>query len=107
MTITNILTMTRNEISMVCPTRRETSAGRENGAKSEETTTIINTSNVEACKRLEIKGANTPVEIPDRSKTGRAYSGQRAWVRKKRLTGMMHSLNRHKIRRMKAFFFIS
>ncbi len=107
MTITNILTMTRNEISIMCPMRRETRAGRENGAKREETTTTINTSNVEACKRPEIKGANTPVEIPERSKTGRAYSGQRAWVRKKRPTGMMHSLNRHKIRRTKAFFFVS
>jgi len=104
MTITNILTMTKNEISIVCPMRRETRAGRENGAKREEITTIINTSNVEASKRLEIKGPNTPVEIPERSKTGRAYSGQRAWVRKKRPMGMMHSLKKHKTNRMKPFF---
>lgn len=107
MTITNILTMTRNEISIVCPMRRETRAGSENGAKREETTTIINTSNVEACKRVDIKGAITPVEIPERSKTGRAYSGQRARVRKKRPMGMTLSLNRHRIRRIKAFFLIS
>jgi len=104
MTMANILTMAKNGILMVCPMRRETRAGRENGAKREVTTTVIKTSNVEASKSPEIKGASTPVEIPERSKTGTAYSGQRAWVRKKRPTGMMHSLKRHKIGRMKAFF---
>jgi hypothetical protein len=99
--------MTKNEISIVRPMRRETRAGRENGAKREETTTIIRTSKAEASKRPEIKGATTPVEIPERSRTGTAYSGQSALVRKKRPTGMMHSLKRHKIKRMKAFFFIS
>jgi hypothetical protein len=107
MTMANIFTMTKNEISIVCPMRRETRAGREKGAKREETTTIINTSKVEASKRPEIKGATTPVEIPERSKTGTAKSGQRVWVRKKRPTGMMHSLKRHKMKRMRAFFFIS
>jgi hypothetical protein len=107
MTMANILTMAKNEILIVCPMRRETKTGRENGAKREETTTIIKTSKVEAFKRPEIKGASTPVEIPERSKTGTAYSGQRAWVRKKRPTGMRHSLKRHKMRRMKALFFIS
>jgi hypothetical protein len=107
MTMANILTMAKNGILIVCPIRRETKTGRENGAKREETTTVINTSKVEASKSPEMKGANTPVEIPERSKTGTAYSGQRAWVRKKRPTGMMHSLKRHKIRRMIAFFFMS
>jgi hypothetical protein len=107
MTMANILTMAKNDISIVCPIRNETRAGRENGAKREETTTIIKTSKVEASKSPEIKGASTPVEIPERSKTGVAYSGQRAWVRTKRPTGIMHSLKRHKMRRTKAFFFIS
>jgi hypothetical protein len=43
-----------------------------------------------------MKGATTPVEIPDRSKTGRAYSGQMAWVIKKRPAGMMNSLRMHR-----------
>jgi hypothetical protein len=103
----NILTMAKNEISIVRPMRSETRAGRENGAKRDETTTIIKTSKVEPSRRPDIKGASTPVEIPERSKTGTAYSGQRAWVRKKRPRGMMHSLKRHRIRRMKAFFFVS
>ena len=107
MTMANILTMAQNGISIVCPIRRETKVGRENGANREETTTVIKTSKVEASKRPEIKGASTPVEIPERSKTGTAYSGQMAWVRKKRPTGMMHSLKRHKTRIMKALFFIS
>jgi hypothetical protein len=99
--------MIKKGISIVCPMRRETRAGREKGAKREETTTIISTSKVEASKRPDIKGATTPVEIPERSKTGMAYSGQRAWVRKKRPIGMIHSLKRHKMKRMKAFFLIS
>jgi hypothetical protein len=107
MTMANILTMTKNEISIVCPMRRETKAGREKGAKSEETTTIIRTIKEEASKRPEIKGATTPVEIPERSKTGTAYSGQMAWVRKKRPIGMTHNFKKHKIKRMNAFFLIS
>jgi len=99
--------MTKKGIWMVCPIKRETRAGREKGARREETTTIISTSKVEASKRPEIKGATTPVEIPERRRTGTAYSGQRAWVRKKRPTGMMHSLKRHKIKRMKALFLTS
>jgi hypothetical protein len=104
MTMANILTMAKNGILIVCPIRRETRAGRENGAKREETTTVIKTSKVEASKSPEIKGASTPVEIPERSNTGMAYSGQRAWVRKKRPTGMTHSLKEHKMKRTKAFF---
>jgi hypothetical protein len=106
-TIAKIFTINKKEISIVRPTKRETRAGREKGDKREETTTIINTSKVEAPKRPEIKGATTPVEIPERSKTGTAYSGQRAWARKKRPTGMTHSLKKHKMKRMKAFFLIS
>jgi len=106
-TMAKIFTMIKKEISIVRPTKRETRAGREKGAKREETTTIINTSKVEASKRPEIKGATTPVEIPERSKTGTAYSGQRAWVRKKRPIGMTHNLKKHKMKRMKAFFLIS
>ena len=107
MTMANILTMTKNEISIVCPTKKETRVGRENGAKREETTTIIKTSSVEASKKPEMKGATTPVEIPERSKTGTAYSGQMAWVRKKRPIGMTHNFKKHKIKRMNAFFLIS
>jgi hypothetical protein len=76
-TMAKIFTIFKKEIWIVCPTKRETRAGREKGAKREETTTIINTSHVEAPKRPEMKGATTPVEIPERSKTGTAYSGQR------------------------------
>jgi hypothetical protein len=64
--------MKEKEISRVWPARRETRAGREKGANKEEMTTIINTRDVDAPKRLEIKGATTPVEIPDRRRTGRA-----------------------------------
>jgi hypothetical protein len=74
----NIFIMIKKEISIVCPMRRETRVGREKGTKREETTTIIRTSKVEASKRPEIKGATTAVEIPERSKTGTAYSGQMA-----------------------------
>ena len=107
MTIPNILTMTKNEISTVRPTKRETRAGRENGDNKEETTTIINTSSVDASKRPEMKGATTPVEIPERSRTGTAYSGQMVWVRKKRPIGIMHSFKKHKMKRIKAFFLTS
>jgi hypothetical protein len=99
--------MAKNEMSIVRPAKRETRAGREKGAKREETTTIIRTIEEEASKRPEMKGATTPVEIPERSKTGTAYSGQRAWVRKKRPIGIMHSFKKHKIKRMNAFFPIS
>jgi hypothetical protein len=91
-------------MSIVYPIKRETRAGRVKGDKREETTTIINTSNEEASRSPEIKGATTPVEIPERSKTGTAYSGQMAWVRKKKPTGMMQSLKRHRMKRMKVFF---
>jgi hypothetical protein len=107
MTMAKIFTMTKKEMSMVCPIRRETRAGSVKGDKREETTTIINTSNVEASRSPEIKGATTPVEIPERSKTGTAYSGQMAWVRKKSPAGMTPSLKRHKMKRRKAFFLIS
>jgi hypothetical protein len=105
-TMAKIFTIDIKEISMVRPIRSSTRAGSENGAKREEMTTIINTNIVEAFKRFEIKGATTPVEIPDRSKTGRAYSGQIAWVRKKRLAGMTNSFNKHRTKRMEVVFFI-
>jgi hypothetical protein len=54
-----------------------------------------------------MKGATTPVEIPERSKTGTAYSGQRVSVKKKRMIGMIHSLKKHKIKRTKALFLTS
>jgi len=107
MTMAKTFIIIKKEISMVCPTKSETRAGREKGVRREETTTIIRTSSVEASRSPEIKGATTPVEIPERSKTGTAYSGQMAWVRKKRPTGMTQSLKRHKMKRMKAFFLIS
>jgi hypothetical protein len=106
-TMTKTFTMIKKGISIVRPTKRETRAGREKGAKREETTTIINTSNVEASKSPEIKGATTPVEIPERSRTGTAYSGQRVRARKKRLIGMTHNLKKHRMKRMKAVFLIS
>jgi hypothetical protein len=59
--------MTKKEMSMVCPIRRETRAGSVKGDRREETTTIINTSNVEASRSPEIKGTTTPMEIPERS----------------------------------------
>jgi hypothetical protein len=68
--------MEEKEISMCWPARRETRAGREKGTNKEEMTTIINTRDVDALKRFEIKGATTPVEIPDRRRTGRAYLGE-------------------------------
>jgi hypothetical protein len=91
---------------MVFPKRSSTRAGSEKGAKREEMTTIINTNEVLASRRTETKGATTPVEIPDRSKTGRAYFGQIAWVRKKRLTGMTNSFNKHNTKRIVVHFFM-
>jgi hypothetical protein len=91
-----ILTIGRNEISIVSPNRRSTNAGSEKGTRRVEMTTMTNTNKAVAFKRPEMKGATTPVEIPDRSKTGRAYSGQMAWVIKKRPTGMMKSLRMHR-----------
>ena len=106
-TITKIFTIIKNGISIVRPTKRETRAGREKGAIREETTTMTNTSKVEASTKPEIKGATTPVEIPERRRTGMAYSGQMARVRKKRPTGMTHSLKRHRMKRTKALFLAS
>ena len=106
-TMAKVFTIVKKEISMVFPTKKETRAGREKGAKREETTTIIKTSNVGASKRPEMKGATTPVEIPERSKTGTAYSGQSIWVRKKRRIGMIKSLKRHRTKRMTALSFAS
>ena len=103
-TMAKIFTMIKKEISIVRPSKRETRAGREMGTKSEETTTIMSTSHVDASKRLEMKGATTPVEIPERSRTGRAYLGQMAWVRKKRLLGMTRSFKRHNAKRREVFF---
>jgi len=65
---------------------------------------MTNTSKVEASTRPEIKGATTPVEIPERSRTGTAYSGQMICAVKKRPTGMTHSLKRQKMERTKALF---
>jgi hypothetical protein len=92
-----IFTMEKNETSMISPTRTLTRVGSEKGTKRVEITTIINTNEVLASKRIEIKGATTPVEIPERSKTGRAYSDQMAWVRKKRPAGRTSSFKKHRI----------
>ena len=102
-----ILAMTKKGISKDCPIKRETRAGREKGTEREETTTIISTSKVGASKKPEIKGAITPVEVPERSKTGTAYSGQMARVRKKSPVGMIQSLKKHKMKRTKALFLTS
>jgi len=87
--------MDKKEISKLLPIRAETKAGREKGTRKEEMTTIINTGKVEAFRRPEMKGAVTPVEIPDRSRTGMAYCGQTAWAKKKIPIGRMRSLNEH------------
>jgi len=106
-TIAKIFAIIKKGISIARPTKRETKAGREKGAIREETTTMTNTRRVEASTRPEIKGATTPVEIPERSRTGTAYSGQMSCAIKKRPTGMMHSLKRHKMQRTKALFLAS
>jgi hypothetical protein len=106
-TMVKIFTMGKNETSMVSPTRSLTRAGSEKGTKRVEITTIINTSEVLASKRIEIKGATTPVEIPDRSRTGRAYSGQITLVRKKRPAGRITNFKKHNIKRIEVVFFMS
>jgi len=103
----NVFTIEEKEMSMGCPTRKETNAGRQKGTNREEMATIINTSNVEALKRFEIKGATTPVEIPDRSRTGRAYSGQITLVRKKRPAGRTTNFKKHNIKSIEVVFFMS
>ena len=106
-TIARIFTIVKKGISIVWPASSETKAGREKGAIREETTTVTNTSKVEAWTRPEMKGATTPVEIPERSRTGTAYSGQMISAAKKRPTGMTHSLKRHKMKRTKALLLAS
>ncbi|MBC8458639.1 MAG: hypothetical protein H8D67_11660 [Deltaproteobacteria bacterium] len=52
-----------------------TIAGSVKGTSIEVITTITRTKELLAFTRLEIKGATTPVEIPERSMAAMAYDG--------------------------------
>jgi hypothetical protein len=64
--------MAKRDISIVFPIKSLTSVGRVNGTKREERINIDVTKAVFPDNIFEMKGATTPVEIPDSRSTGSA-----------------------------------